>query len=104
MECGKEDLIFHRECYEEDGYLYLQLTDQFKRCWEEVIEGKNYQIDFDTYILKALVLHYERALKIKKEDWDTDRMSGISCLLRDMKNNLFESQTKITLFEGEQNG
>ena len=101
MVMGKEDLIFKRESFEEDGLLYLQLTDQFRRCWEETIEGKNYQKNFDTYILKALVLHYERVLKIQKKDWDTDRMSGISCLLKDMKNSLFECQTKISLFEGE---
>lgn len=102
MVMGKEDLIFKSKSFHKDGFCYLEITDMFKRCWQDTIKGNNYQKDFDTFVAKALALHYERVLKIQKKDWNKDRMSGIGVLLCKMKGTLFEGQMKITLFDEEE--
>ena len=95
MKLGKEDMIFTRDSFADDEGLALQLTQQFMYCWNQVTKGVNYQKDFDTYILKALMMHYERSHRIEKYDLDSDRVSSIACLVCEMKDTLFISQTKL---------
>jgi len=95
MKLGKEDLVFTKDSFSDDGGLALQLTPQFMYCWKEVTKGVAYQKQFDTYVLKALVMHYERSHRIEKYDLDSDRVSSIACLVCEIKDTLFKSQTKL---------
>lgn len=103
MELGKQDLIFTRDCFADEDGLALKLTPQFLHCWKEVTKDVNYQKEFHTYILKALVMHYEKSMKVTKDEWDTDKMASIACLLDNMKRTLFQSQTNIMGFCEEDN-
>ena len=99
MQNGIKDMIFTKASHKDGDELALELTREFIWCFRKVTENEVYQNDFDTYVLKAMILHYERSLKIPKADQDSDRMSGIACLLVQLKDRLGTLQTSISNYD-----
>lgn len=95
---GIQDMIFTRDSHKCGNELALELTREFIWCFRSITQGKVYQKDFDTYVLKAMIFHYERSLKIEKQVQDSDRMSGIAVLLVQCKEQLMIKQTSISDF------